>query len=380
MFICLKKTYWSEMNLKRRETKITRIDDKIDNYLSILNSSFSRSEVLKKAAELAVSDFGDYITPGSLNLTDEIHIIFLELLDQIVYEFRENNEYDTNIKDYIIEDLYSRLTLILESLSSKDLYVKNLKNRPLFHDDLVIIKKMNLYEAVPALSAVIEDITPLQLPVLKTLLYFTDFLNLDYFYNSFRNSSSGFIKAASALGLKYCASRGLNWSTVKENCNGLAGFINYAENFNMTSLNENPFPANREGFIFALLHVEKIINRVDKHKDINWILDILCSSRNYTFEKSCLSEVNTSTGNILLGLDMELLRSALKDEKRLISMACLIDRLPNSIFNRITGRLDELGIEFIFNLNSVIEKKKIPPCDCSSNILSYLCRERKASF
>ena len=381
MVICRKiKGYWSEMNLKRKEKNTPRIDDKIESYLSILHSSNSRSEILRNTAELANSDFGDYITPGSLNLTDEIHIIFLELLDQIVYEFRENNEYAANIRDYIIDDLYSRLTLILESLNSSQLYLKNLANRPLFNDDLVIIKKMKLAGAVPVLTAESMDITHLQIPVLKTLLCFTDFLGLDFFYNTFKNSSTGFSRAASLLGLKYCESKGLNWGTVRENCSGLAGLIDYTENFILSTPDSNFLPNSKEEFIFALLHSELVAAGLNSKKDINWILDLLYASRNFQFDSPCLAEINVSMGNVLLGMDVSLLRCALKDEKRLINTACVIDRLPNSVFNRLTGRLDELGTEFIFNLNSVIEKKRVPAGECSLNILSYLCRDSNESF
>ena len=368
------------MNFKNREKNRAPLDTVIHDCFSMLGSGDSRSETLKKTAEKAISRFGDYITPGDLSLTDEIQIIFVELLDQIVYEFRENGEYDNNIKDYIIDDLYSRLVLILEALNNKEQYLKNLKNRTLYHDDLVIIKKMDLAEVVPLLVSESGDITDLQIPIAKTLLSFTDDLYLDYYYNMFRISTSGFLKALSLLGLKYSSSKGLNWRALQETVPGMAGLVQYAEEFSLSELKKNRFPETGEECALALLHAEKEIQKIQDNPDAEWILRLLNSAPQYNFDKTWLTEIHISMGNILLGIDLKLLEKILKDEKKLISAACLIDRLPKNIFNRITGRLDELGMEFIFNLNSVIEKKKVPVNDYNSNIISYLCLNGSGTF
>ncbi|HPS56764.1 MAG TPA: hypothetical protein PK514_01535 [Spirochaetota bacterium] len=368
------------MNFKNREKSRAPLSTVINDCFSMLGTGASRSETLKSAADIAIAQFGDYITPGDLNLTDEIQIVFVELLDQIVYEFRENSEYDINIKDYIIDDLYSRLVFILEALNNKGQYLKNLKNRILYHDDLVIIKKMQLSEVVPILVSESEDITDLQIPIAKTLLSFTDDLYLDYYYNMFRNCTSGCLKALSLLGLKYSSSKGLNWRALRESANGMAGLVKYAEEFSLPELCKNHFPETGEECTLALLHAEMVIQKINDNPDAEWILRLLNSAPQYNFDKTWLTEIHISMGNILLGIDLKVLDRILKDEKKLISAACLIDRLPKNIFNRITGRLDELGMEFIFNLNSVIEKKKVPVNDYNSNILSYLCLNGSGTF
>ena len=65
-----------------------------------------------------------------------------------------------------------------------------------------------------------------------------------------------------------------------------------------------------------------------------------------------------------------------------IIFACkkFIDILPGNIFNRLTGRFDALGMEFIFNLNSAIEKKKLIISRDNSNILNYLCWNATETF
>lgn len=54
----------------------------VDNYFQILTSNTSRSDALKAIADKATADFGDYITPGNFNITDEIQINLLELIDR----------------------------------------------------------------------------------------------------------------------------------------------------------------------------------------------------------------------------------------------------------------------------------------------------------
>lgn len=368
------------MNIRKKEKKTARIKGIIEDSFRLIGSTPSRTEAMKLIAELAIKEFGDYITPGALHTTDDAHIIFIELLDQIIYELRENNECNSNIKDYIIDNLYSRLSLILEAINSREMYIKNIRNRNLFNDDLVIIKNMELSELVPLLVNESEDITHLQLQIVKTLLSFTENLPLDYYYSTFKAATSGYIKAASLLGLKYSCSKGLNWHAVKEVRNGMTGLITYAENFNLDSHSSNKFPGTREELTLALLHAELTAGSISGIADAEWILNSMNSCSGYSFDNIWFAEINITMGNILLRINTDMLNKLLRDEKRLIQTARMIDRLPKNIFNRITGRLDELDTEFIFDLNSVIEKKKVPVNDYNSNIMSYLCFKANDSF
>ncbi len=345
----------------------------INNYFQILSSVTSRSEALKAIADKATSDFGEYITPGNFNVTDEIQINLLELIDQIVYEFRDNSDYNSNIKDYIIDDLYSKLSLTLEALAAPEKYLSNIKNRSLYPDDLIIIKNLHLSSMVPVLISESEGITNLEREIMKTLLHFADEMLLEFFYNSFKTTSSGFIKSAALLGLKYLSSRGLNWTCIEELGNGSADLVYFAEKFNPDSCVRNPFPSTREELTFTILHVEKNIEKMNDPDSINWIISMLISIPALNFENSWLNEINTSICNILLKIDLNILKEILKDEAALVKTMKFIDLLPGNIFNRLTGRFNALGMEFIFNLNSAIEKKKVLINDSNSNILNYLC-------
>jgi len=352
----------------------------VNNYFQILTSTKSRSDALKAIADKATADFGDYITPGNFNVTDEIQINLLELLDQIVYEFRENTDYNSNIRELIKDDLYSKLSLTLEALTSPEKYLSGIRNRSLYPDDLIIIKNQHLSGMVPLLISESEGITNLQQEIVKTLLHFQDEMLLEFFYNSFKNTTSGFIKSASLLGLKYFSDKGVNWSCIEEMGNGSDSLVFFAKKFNLDRCLLNPFPATKEELTFTILHVEKNIAKMNDLDSINWIISMLISIPSLNFENSWLYEIDISICNILLNINLDILKDILKEEAALIKTMKFIDLLPGNIFNRLTGRFNGLGMEFIFNLNSAIEKKKVLINNCNSNILNYLCWNATETF
>lgn len=347
------------------------IDTYFTEYYSIITSTTSRSEAFQSIAALGIKQFGEFITPGSLNLCDEVQINFIEILDQIIFEL-SSNDTGSDIRDYITDDLYSRFSLILEALADCERYKANIKNRPLYCEDLIIIRRNRLSEFVPLLIAESEDITSLEKNIIKTLLYFTENVHLDFFYNFFRNTTSGYIKAASLLGLKYSCQPGLNWNSLKEISNGIKELVEYAESFNTEEIYCNRLPENMEEMTFVLLHLEKNVKFYKNSREINWILNVFSIVPLLNFENSWLTEINISISNIILQININLMREILKNESALIRATNFIDYLPRNVFNRITGRLDDMGMEFIYNLNLIIEKKKKNIDAYNSNILTYI--------
>jgi hypothetical protein len=352
----------------------------ISDYFHIITSTPSRSDALKNIADKATSDFGEYITPGNFRITDEILINLIELIDQIIYEFKDNTDNDPHIKDYIIDDLYSKFSLTLEALDNPDRYLFNIRNRSLYPDDIIIIKNKHISEIVPLLISELEGITNLQKEILKTLLYFPDENCIDLYYNTFKNSTSGFVKSVSLLGLKYKTGKGLDWNTVKEINGGTKSIVRFAEEFDTDKIHLNSFPSSKEELTFTILHIEKNIATMTDHDSINWIFQMLLSIPSFNFENSWLCEINTSISNILLAIDLKTLKNVLNNEQVLIKTMKFIDLLPGKIFNRLTGRFDELGFDFLSSLNSAIEKKKVVITSDNSNILNYICWNSTETF
>jgi hypothetical protein len=363
-----------------KKTNSSLSSDTIKAYFHIIKSTPSKSDALKLIADSAINDFGEYITPGNLKLTDEIIINLIELIDQIIYEFRDNIDNEPAIKDYIIDDLYSKLSLTLEALNSPEIYLANIKNRSLFPDDLIIIRNKHITDIIPLLVSEYEGITNLQHEIIKTLIYFPEETGIDFYLNSYKNTASGFIKAASILGIRYASSKGINTEAVKQLNNGMTDLILFAERFNEKEINKNPMPLSKEELTFTLLHIEKNINQLSDMDSMRWIINLLLTVPSFIFENSWFCEVNTSIGNILLKTDLNVLKKILKNEQFLIKTMSFIDLMPGKIFNRLTGRFDEMGIEFLASLNHAIEKKKVIIESDNSNILNYLCWNSTETF
>ncbi len=344
-----------------------------NSYFEILLFTPSRSESLRLIAEKASEDFGDFITPGNLCLYDEIEINLIELLDQIIYEFRENTEDPSSIRDYIIEDLYTRISLNLEALQDLNLYKKNIINRSLIYDDVIIIRSRGLADFIPMLIRESEEITNLQIPIIKAFLYFNDPSFADFYYNSYNNSQNGFIRSAAFLGLKYydrCAPA--RKSSADSDITDEETF-DYIEKFDLNTIYSNPLPSNKEEITFALLHLEKNIKTIDDFKTVRWLLSCLGLLSSMNFDNPWFHEINSSLSTILLNINLDRVKQYVDKEEKLIKAACFIDNLPKNIFNRLTGRLDLLGMDFQFRLNTIIEKKKISVNNDNSNIFNYLC-------
>lgn len=360
------------------------ISKELDNasldYVKILKSETSRSSALKSIAAKAVSDFGEFITPGNLNVTDEIHINLVELLDQIIYEFSDSSNNNSPIRDYIIDDLYSKLSLTLEALTDIDNYLTNIRNRSLFPDDMIIIRNRQLSSMIPLLIAESKGITNLQKEIIKTFLYFNDEALLEYYYNSFKSNTSGFIKSAALLGLKYNSDNKLNWNTIREKGHNSNDLSVFAEKFNLNSITSNMLPSSKEELTFTLLHIEKYIKNFTHIDSVRWIISLLILIPSFDLDNSWLYEVNSSVSSILLKINVKTLNELLKDEYFMIDVMKFIDLLPGNFFDRLTGRFDQLGVEFLYNLNSAIEKKKIVISRDNSNLLNYLCWNSIESF
>jgi len=363
-----------------KRTNSSLLSCTIKDFFHIIKSTPSRSDALKIIADMAINNFGEYITPGNLKITDEIIINLIELIDQIIYEFRDSTDNEPNIRDYIIDDLYSKLSLTLEALNNPERYLSNIKNRSLFPDDLTIIRNKHITTIIPLLISEYEGITNLQNEIIKTLLYFADETTIDFYFNSYKNAANEFIKSASLLGLKYTYNKGLNWNIVRELNGGMTELVLFAEHFNEMKISINPIPSSKEELTFTLLHIEKNIEQLTDIDSIQWIMNLLLSIPLYNFENSWLCEINTSLSNILLKTDLNILKELLKNEQFLIKTMNFIDLLPGKIFNRLTGRFDELGMEFLSNLNYAIEKKKVIITSDNSNILNYLCWNSTDTF
>jgi len=353
---------------KSKEKNIQHI---LDEFFLIISHSESPDWAVRDISAIAKKYFGEYITPGSLNIKDEKLINLIELLDQIIFEINEETN-NNHIREYILEDIYTRFVILLEAIYDIEKYKKNLKNRPLYYEDTIIIRENCLSEFIQLLIPEYEDIGNIQKNILKTLIYFTDNIHLDFFYNIFKNASSPFIRGASLLGLKYCENRGLNWNSLKELSQELHPLIEYAATFNTNNLSSNKLPQSREEMVFAALHAEKNKSLKNKKEEIEWLMNLCKSMTDLNFENSCLNETNISLCNSIMSMDIAALEDSLKNEENLSSLIKYLDYLPRNLFNRLSGIIDSMNESIIFKIENLIENKNPSKDLHNSNVLTYL--------
>ncbi len=333
----------------------------------ILSTGKSMDEVLSSICQYLIRAFGNYISPGKLSFFNEMKINFIELLDQIIYEYRENTNYDPSIKDYIITDLYSRLSLILEAYNSSEMYMKNIKQRALYPDDLIIIREMGLKELISFILEEWDETTNLHKPAIKTLLYFAKG-HFNDFMEIHQNTYSKYVKAAASLGMRYDfpnAPAGTVLSNIM--CS------EYFWKFNLKNITENRLPKTPDELVFTLLHLEREIDLIADNYDYLWIFRFLSDVPDMEIKNSWSVEIYSSLTSLFIKLDCNRLCKIINSEDQIVSFIKFIDYLPRNYFNRITGKLDEMGRDFHFKINSIIEKGKIDISETNSNMFNYIC-------
>jgi|GEM_PF-629974 len=353
--------------LPMNSKKLISLDETSRYCYKLLSIGTSMDDVLNSVSQYLTNGFGNYLSPGKLRFFDEMRINFIELLDQIIYEYRENVNYDPSIKDYIISDLYSRLSLNLEAFNEPVLYKKNLRQRPLYPDDLIIIRDMKLNELIPFILEEWDEITNLHKPAIKTLLYFAR-NNFDSFKNIFSNTYSKYIKSAAVLGMIYDIDNSTcDLHSLQDKCN------EYMWNFNFADLTQNQHPETPEQMVFSLLHIERTIENIQDDYSYIWILKLLSIMPDMEIKNSWLIEIYNTLSNIFINFNNDSLIKLINTEERIVNFIKFIDFLPRNIFNRITGKLDDLSKDFHFRINSTIEKGKVDITETDSNIFNYSC-------
>ena len=104
----------------RNKISKSRLKAIVNDCYDIINLEPSKFEALNKISDKALIEFGDYFGPYILKSPDKISMNFIELMDQIIFEIKENNQHDDNIKETIIEDLYLRVKINLEIIKGTD--------------------------------------------------------------------------------------------------------------------------------------------------------------------------------------------------------------------------------------------------------------------
>jgi len=337
----------------------------------LFNSTAIKREALSNISDYVISNIGEYFGPDSLAEPDEVTVNFVELLDQVVFEIKENGPGEGNIRDYILEDLYFRLGIYLDLFKSMDLYKKNFIHRKIAYEDTIIIRKYRLSEYIPDLLREFNGQPALQRQIVWALLPFrTDDL-LSFYYQIIKEENSFDVKVLAFLGLKMFNGRFSRWSSFRNQDPEMGKFIDFIENFNMESPENSGLPSNPCSFLFVLSYIENGLQDSPVLFSNNWAMDILILTLKHDFSGFFVN-VFLMISNILIFLDTGMLKNFLRDEAYLEKFISILDCLPGEYFNRILKKLSSLGDDFIESGIRLISSKKIGVNQQESNTKRYL--------
>ncbi len=337
-----------------------------------VNSSSNRRDALSSIALTATKEFGGYFDSLSLEQPDEIYVNFIELLDQIVFEIDENDSGETSIREYIIDDLYQRITIYLEIIKDEELYRQGLNNRLLCNEDTIIIRHYKMLEYIPELLREFQEQPNLQKAIIKCLLAFNAEDLLNFYYQIAQGHYCTDIKALALIGLKGFSGRFSNWHKLKTTDDDTSSLISYVEGFNTDVIAKNPLPFNLNTLYFTINFIELNLEKFNKDQNLRWIFKVFKCFLEVDVNNTFFTSIYTSISNILLGLDIASILKLVSHEKDLISFIYFSDLLPAAIFNRISVKLDSLNSGFLERLQDIINSEKVILDEVNSNISSYL--------
>ncbi len=357
-----------------KNNKLTSED--LVNLASLCNESIKNSEnrkaALEKIAETISCNLGDYFGPGILLHPDEISIHFIELLDQIVFETVENSSGDDRIRDYVIDNLYSRLGIYLDIFNDKELYKRNLCNRIITNDDTVIIRQFKMIEYLPELLVEFFEQPELQKPILRVLLTFKSDDLLNFYYQIAQQKNPIDIKILALIGLKFFHSKFHNWDQIKEKFNGRYPVIEYALEFDADDITRNKFPNDVYSLLFVLKFIDLNFDTLSNPNVTKWIISVLVSALKFEIDSNLQGDIFKDITNILIYIDTTNINSLLTNDDMVVSLISIIDFLPREYFDRIVMRISLLGEEFIESVRNLISAGRINAEDRTSNTMSFL--------
>jgi hypothetical protein len=336
-----------------------------------ISPASSKIEALSIVADFASSRIDDYFRQA-LEEPDEVSMLFVELLDQIIFELTENMPADLMVREYVANDLFSRLAIYLDLFRDRDAYSTSLKKRLLTHDDTVIMRQFGMHEHAALLMSEYYEQPVLQRSILQTLITFDCDELLNFFYNIAKEAVNIEIKALSLAGLKKCGSRFSSWRQLATDNEEHNQMIAYAQRFYCAVIEKNDIPRDLYSAIFVLQHVESNRDILMNPCSFSWVMNLIRSMLDVGYFNSYLTDFYLSICHVIIFAGLGVLTELLSVDSQVKTLVQVIDFLPREYFDRIMPKLSLLGNDFIHRVNFMLASGKMKLDDRESNTYSYI--------
>ncbi len=335
-----------------------------------ISPASSKIEALGIVAGIASSRIDEYALKA-LEDPDEASMLFVELLDQIIFELTENMPADAMVSDYLAEDLFARLAIYLDIFRSREIYAASLKKRLLTFDDTVLMRRFGMKEYASLLMSEYYEQPVLQRPILHTLATFDNEELLNFFYNIAKETGNIEIKALAVAGLKRCGSRFTSWRQLATDNEQINQMLAYAQRFYCPVVEKNDIPRDLYSSIFVLQYVESNRDLLMRPRSFSWVMDLVRSMLDIGYYNSYLTDFYLSICNIIIFAGTDILKELLSADAQVKTLVQVIDFLPREYFDRIMPKLSLLGSDFIHRVNFMLSAGRMKLDSRESNTYSY---------
>jgi hypothetical protein len=340
-----------------------------------IKSASSKLEALQLIADAASNRLEEYQYSVAAH-PDEISVNFIRLLDQVVFELTENLPADASVREYIIEDLYSRLNIYLDVFSGRETYACNLNKRLLAHDDTIVIRQCGLEEYLPLLVSEYNEQPLLQKSIIRCLLSFDSGDLLNFYYKVASEAGPLDVKSMALVGLKKFGPVFRRWDLAGTDDQSYARLVAYVKAFDGIELQKNGVPDELHTLMFVIQYIESNFEAVVNERTLGWIMTVVGTIPGIGYYNSFLNDLYDSLCSIMLYAGIENLKLVLRDDDLAKALFVAVDFLPREYFDRISPMLSVMGDELIHRVSTLLASGKIKPDERESNILGFMLWKR----
>jgi len=340
-----------------------------------IKSAPSKLEALQSISDLVSKRLEEYQFSAA-DHPDEISVNFIRLLDQIVFEMTENLPADAAVREYVIDDLYARLTIFLDVYAGRDAYAYNLNKRLLTHEDTIVIRQCRLKEYVPLLISEFVEQPLLQKSIIRCLISFESDDLLDFYYTIACEPGPQDIKSMALVGLKKFGPAFRRWEFAGPGDDAYGRLVAYVKAFDGVTLEKNSIPDNLNSLMFVMQYIDSGLNTIINERSIGWIMSVLGTVPNIGYYNSFLNDLYEMLSAIIIFAGREGLLMALRDDDMAKALIIAVDFLPREYFDRIIPLLSLMGDELINRIDAMMATGKIKPDERESNILGFILWKR----